>query len=200
MHDREQSPAPKQKPRGQLKLLAIFAIVLGPILLAGLMAKFDVGIPESQTNRSDLIQPAIAVDDWQLDIDPVGYGAPWRLVVTADGECDQTCLELLHEARQINVALGREAGRVEHVVALGEPASDELRERLERDYPRMQQTRLDPDAYSRSLTAHPQEWRQGAQLWLIDPLGRVVLHQDPDEPGKQLLDDLKHLLKVSKVG
>lgn len=200
MRDSEQAPTPKHNPRGQLKLLAIFAVVLGPILLAGLMTKLGVGIPDSQTNRSDLIEPAIAADDWQLDIEPVGYGAPWRLVVTTAGECDNMCLALLHEARQINVALGREAGRVEHLVALGSPASEALRERLERDYPRMLQTGLDPEAYSRSLVAHPQEWRQGAQLWLIDPLGRVVLHQAPDEPGKQLLDDLKHLLKVSKVG
>jgi hypothetical protein len=200
MHDREQSPAPERKPHGQLKLLAIFAVVLGPIFLAGLMAKLGVGIPDSQTNRSDLIEPAIVIDDWQLAIEPVGYGSPWRLVVTAAGECGQTCLKLLNEARQINVALGREAGRVEHLVALGEPVPDALRERLEREYPRMQQTGLDPDAYRRSLTSHPPEWREGAQLWLIDPLGRVVLHQAVDEPGKQLLDDLKHLLKVSKVG
>ncbi|GGC93299.1 hypothetical protein [Halopseudomonas salina] len=200
MHDREQTSAIRSKPRGQLKLLAIVAIVLGPILLAGLMAKLGVGIPDSQTNRSDLIEPAISVDDWQLDIEPVGYGAPWRLLVTSTGDCEATCMELVHEARQINVALGREAGRVEHVIALSTPATGALLERLEREYPRLQQANLVPDAYDSSLTAHPVEWREGAQLWLIDPLGRVVLHQAPDEPGKQLLDDLKHLLKVSKVG
>ncbi len=200
MHDREKTSAAEKKPRGQLKLLAIVAIVLGPILLAGIMAKLGVGIPDSQTNRSDLIEPAIVVDDWQLNLEPVGYGAPWRLLVTASGECGETCIALVHEARQINVALGREAGRVEHVLALASPAAGELLERLERNYPRLQLIALNPDAYDRSLTAHPLEWREGAQLWLIDPLGRVVLHQAPEEPGKQLLDDLKHLLKVSKVG
>lgn len=200
MHDREQAPTAAQKPRGQLKLLAIVAIVLGPILIAAVMAKFGVGIPDTQTNRADLIEPAITVEDWQLDIEPIGYGAPWRLLVTAEGECAETCLQLVHEARQINVALGREAGRVEHVLALGSTAPSELSRRLDQDYPRLQKTTLDPGAYGRSLQAHPQDWQQGAQLWLIDPLGRVVLHQDPAAPGKQLLDDLKHLLKVSKVG
>lgn len=200
MHDREQSAAAAHKPRGQLKLLAIFAIVIGPILLAGLMAKLGVGIPDSQTNRADLIEPAISVEDWQMDLEPIGYGAPWRLVVSSPGACEATCLELVHEARQINVALGREAGRVEHLIALGEPASAELLERFAEQYPRLEQARLDQGAYQRSLAAHPEAWRQGPQLWLIDPLGRVVLHQDPDAPGKRLLDDLKHLLKVSKVG
>ena len=200
MHDREQPAVTAPKPRGQLKLLAIFAIVLVPMLVAGLMAKLGVGIPDSQTNRTDLIEPAISVEDWQLDIQPVGYGSPWRLVVSSPGNCEQTCLELIHEARQINVALGREAGRVEHLVALGAPASEDLLERFAQEYPRLEQARLDRDAYARSLSAHPEGWREGPQLWLIDPLGRVVLHQDPAAPGKQLLDDLKHLLKVSKVG
>ena len=109
-------------------------------------------------------------------------------------------MELIHEARQINVALGREAGRVEHLIALGAPASEDLLERFAQEYPRLEQARLDRDAYARSLSVHPEGWREGPQLWLIDPLGRVVLHQDPAAPGKQLLDDLKHLLKVSKVG
>lgn len=200
MHDREQTSASVPKPRGQLKLLAIVAIVVGPILLAGAMAKLGVGIPDSQTNRTDLIEPAIVAEDWQLGIQPVGYGSPWRLLVSSPGACEKACLELVHEARQINVALGREAGRVEHLIALGGPASADLLERFEQQYPRLQQTRLDQDAYQRSLAAHPEAWREGPQLWLIDPLGRVVLHQDPDAPGKQLLDDLKHLLKVSKVG
>lgn len=193
------TPAQSGKPRGQLKLLAIFAVVLGPILIAGIMAKMGF-MPQSNTNRSALVEPQIQLDDWHMAVAPVGYGAPWRILVTSPQACEQTCLKLLHEARQINVALGREAGRVEHMLALATPPSAQLQEQLESEYPRLGRSMLDADAYQTSLSKHPQEWQQGAQLWVVDPLGRIVLHQDADEPGKQLLDDLKHLLKVSKVG
>ncbi len=189
-----------RQPRGQLKLLAIVAVVLGPILVAWLMATTGVGIPQTQTNHSALVEPQLSVQDWQLELEQVGYGAPWRLLVTAPGECTEACLALVHEARQIDVATGREADRVEHVLALGQPASAELNDRLARDYPQLQQTPLSPTAYRDSLSAHPDAWQQGPQLWVVDPLGRVVLHRDPANPGKDLLDDLRHLLKVSKVG
>ncbi|MEH6387825.1 hypothetical protein [Pseudomonas profundi] len=188
------------KPRGQLKLLAIMSVVALPIFTAWVMAKFDIGIPDTQKNKSDLVEPVVTAEDWDMPLEPVGYGAPWRLVVTSAEECTDTCMELVHEARQINVALGREAGRVVHVLASGQAQPAGLSERLQNDFPRLEYSTLSTDAYFRSLNEHPESWRQGAQLWVIDPLGRIVLHQDPDEPGKQLLDDLKHLLKVSKVG
>ncbi|QJD59747.1 hypothetical protein HG264_12940 [Pseudomonas sp. gcc21] len=188
------------KPRGQLKLLAIISVVALPIVAAWVMAKFDIGIPDTQKNKSDLVEPVVTAEDWNMQLEPVGYGAPWRLVVTSADECTETCMSLVHEARQINVALGREAGRVTHVLASAQPQPAALSERLQSDFPRLEYSTLSTDAYIRSLNEHPQSWRQGPQLWVIDPLGRIVLHQDPDEPGKQLLDDLKHLLKVSKVG
>ncbi|TKA92780.1 hypothetical protein [Halopseudomonas bauzanensis] len=195
----EQAPDTR-RPRGQLKLLAIIAVVLGPILAAWLMATTGVGIPHTQTNHSALVEPQLTVQDWQLELDQVGYGAPWRLLVTAPGECTEACLALVHEARQINVATGREADRVEHVLALGQAVSAELNAQLARDYPQLQQIPLSPAAYRDSLSAHPEAWQQGPQLWVVDPLGRVVLHRDPANPGKALLEDLRHLLKVSKVG
>lgn len=195
-----QQTDPATRPRGQLKLLAIMSVVALPMIAAWAMATFNVGIPDTQNNRSDLVEPAVTVEDWALQLEQVGYGAPWRLVVTSTGECTETCMELVHEARQINVALGREAARVEHVLASGQAQPAALSERLETDYPRLQRAGMNTEAYHDSLTGHPDSWRQGAQLWVIDPLGRVVLRQDPAKPGKLLLDDLKYLLKVSKVG
>ncbi len=188
------------RPRGQLKLLALIAVVVGPILAAWLMVALQIGIPQTQNNQSALVEPALSVSDWQVPLEPIGYGAPWRLLVTAPGTCDQACLTLVHEARQIHIATGREANRVEHVLALGQSATAELAERLQREYPRLQQLPLSPSSYRNSLNPHPAAWQQGAQLWVIDPLGRVVLHREADSPGKHLLDDLRRLLKLSKIG
>ncbi|SDT17159.1 hypothetical protein SAMN05216421_3065 [Halopseudomonas xinjiangensis] len=186
--------------RGQLKLLAVFAVVIGPIFVAWLMARSGYGVPESHTNKSDLVESAISVQTWGAGVEPLGYGAPWRLTVTTPGDCEEACLALVHEARQINVALGREAGRVEHVLLQAHPASPALRERLDSEFPRLTVLPLNEAAYRDSLDSQPQAWRQQPQLWVIDPLGRVVLRRNPERPARQILDDLKHLLKVSKIG
>ena len=37
-------------------------------------------------------------------------------------------------------------------------------------------------------------------VYIVDPLGNVVLRYSHEQVGKPLLDDLKHLLKVSQIG
>ena len=196
-HNASEATPPR---RGQLKLLAVFGVVVGPILVAWLMASTGMGVPEGHTNKSDLLQEDVSVQSWSSGLEPIGYGAPWRLTVTTPGECLAQCLALVHEARQINVALGREAGRVEHVLLPAQPLSAQIRERIETEFPRLAVQPLDATAYRNSLGNQPQEWRQEPQLWVVDPLGRVVLRRNPERPGRQILDDLKHLLKVSKIG
>ena len=190
----------RQRPRGQLKLLAVIGVVVVPILIAALMAHFGIGVPQAHSNKSALVEPAVQVSDWQLALEPIGYGAPWRLLVTHTGACERECMALIHEARQINVAVGREADRVEHVLASPVALRDDELARLETEFPRLQRTRFDSNAYLHSLQTQPDSWLIGPQLWLVVPLGRVVLHHSAGQPGKDLLDDLKRLLKLSKVG
>jgi len=40
----------------------------------------------------------------------------------------------------------------------------------------------------------------GAQLWIVDPHGNLVLRYDAKANGKAILDDLKYLLKISQIG
>lgn len=188
------------KPKGQLKLLLIIAIVIGPMVAAWVMVKMDVGIPTTHTNRSTLVPEGVDVQDWTGALEPLGYGAPWRLLVTAPGQCDQACMDLVQRARQIHVALNRDATRAQHVLLLGHAEDEAWLEELKAEFPLVKVATLDNSAYQQSLQQHAPDLPSGVQLWLVDPLGAVVLQQGPDDPGKQLLEDLKHLLKLSKVG
>ena len=50
-------------------------------------------------------------------------------------------------------------------------------------------------AYARAAEAAP-----GAQLWLVDPHGNLVLRYPAGSRGKAILDDLRYLLKISLIG
>jgi hypothetical protein len=54
---------------------------------------------------------------------------------------------------------------------------------------------LQPEAYSK--TAGKVE---GAQLWIVDPHGNLVLRYPAGSKGKAILDDLRYLLKISLIG
>lgn len=189
-----------EKPRGQLKLLLIMAIVIGPMLAAWVMVKLGVGIPDTQVNRSTMVPTGITLQQWSPQLEPLGYGAPWRLLVTAPESCDDSCMALVHRARQIHVALNRDATRAEHVLLLGQPPAEDLLQGLQVEFPQLEVGTLDVGRYQQNLQQFAPELAAGVQLWLVDPLGAVVLQQGSEDDGKHLLKDLKHLLKLSKVG
>jgi hypothetical protein len=59
----------------------------------------------------------------------------------------------------------------------------------------LQRYPLDLPAYTKG--AHGNDT---PHLWIIDPHGNLVLRYDPSIKGKELLNDLRHLLKLSNIG
>ena len=53
----------------------------------------------------------------------------------------------------------------------------------------------DEDVRDKAAEAVP-----GAQLWLVDPHGNLVLRYPAGSNGKAILDDLRYLLKISLIG
>jgi hypothetical protein len=54
---------------------------------------------------------------------------------------------------------------------------------------------LNTDAYERVLPDN-----HAPQLWIVDPLGNLVLRYPAEADGKNILIDLKQLLKISNIG
>ena len=67
--------------------------------------------------------------------------------------------------------------------------------RLQQQYPQLLRYSLDLPAYTRGA-----EGNGAAQLWIIDPHGNLVLRYNPQVKGKDVLNDLRHLLKLSNIG
>ncbi len=44
-----------------------------------------------------------------------------------------------------------------------------------------------------------EQW-PGNQVFIIDPLGNLIMGYQAEQPGGDLLDDLKKLLKASNIG
>ena len=82
-----------------------------------------------------------------------------------------------------------------HGLALAEPLNADYDATLKREYPQLGRYQLDLQAYARAAEAAP-----GAQLWLVDPHGNLVLRYPAGSKGKAILDDLRYLLKISLIG
>ena len=185
--------AEPRRVRGRLQLLAILAVVLGPMLLASAMYRFGFWVPETRSYDGVLVANGQGRETLGV---MVADGEPqWQLLVTAPQGCVEDCQRLVYLARQINIGLAREAARAGHALASGQALDAAYDQRLQREYPQLRRYPLDAAIYSSNPEAPA-----GAQLWIVDPLGNLVLRYEAEADGKAILDDLKYLLKISQIG
>lgn len=207
MTDTSQIPAsPEQARRGRRMATLLFVIGFGPMIFATVMFYTGWFNPATSTNKGQLVSPLQPVQVLGLqgaDEQPLenrfGLDHPdprWHLIIAAE-TCDSQCEQLLYLARQVNIALGKNADRVRRVAYIGE-LPEPLAARWEQEYPGLERLRVQD-------TRQPQ-WPAGAdpaaeaQILVVDPMGNVMMRYGPQHTGKDMLTDLKHLLKLSQVG
>ena len=187
-------PTQPQRRKGRLQLLLILAVVVAPMLLASAMYRFGFWVPETRSYDGVLVANGQGRDALGITA-PVEAEPRWELLVTAPQGCTEACQELVYLARQINIGLAREAGRAGHALASGATLDAEYEQQLQREYPQLKRYALEPAVYGENTEAPA-----GAQLWIVDPHGNLVLRYEEKTKGKAILDDLKHLLKISQIG
>ena len=166
-------------------------MVIGPMVLATLMYKLQFWVPDSRSYHGELIGDG----QTRADIGVQADEQRWQLLVTAPTACAADCQQLVYLARQIQVGLGRDASRATHALAMAQPLADDYAALLQREYPQLQRYPLDLPSYTQGAQGNG-----AAQLWIIDPHGNLVLRYDPRVKGKDVLNDLRHLLKLSNIG
>ncbi|MDF9754221.1 hypothetical protein ACVWY1_000534 [Pseudomonas sp. TE6288] len=180
----------RRKPRGRLQLLLILFVVLGPMILATSMYKLKFWVPEGRSYHGVMIGNG----EGRADIGIDAQDERWQLLVSAPGACVEDCRQLVYLARQIQVGLGRDASRASHALAAAQPLAADYQALLGREYPQLQRYPLDAQRYIQKVGD------TAPQLWIVDPHGNLVLRYDAKVKGKHVLDDLRHLLKLSNIG
>ncbi|WP_077046254.1 hypothetical protein [Pseudomonas sp. KK4] len=186
-----EAKTPATRRKGRIQLLLILLGVIGPMILATGMYKLQFWVPDGRSYHGELIGNGQTRADLGVQADE----QRWQLLVTAPKACAADCQQLVYLARQIQIGLGREAGRASHAIATAQPLSADYDAKLTREYPQLQRYPLDLGSFSKTA-ADP----AAPQLWIIDPHGNLVLRYDPSVNGKDLLKDMQHLLKLSNIG
>ncbi|AZD19407.1 hypothetical protein SAMN04489802_6425 [Pseudomonas chlororaphis] len=186
-----EAQAPHNRRRGRWQLLLIVAMVIGPMILATGMYKLQFWVPESRSYHGELIGNGQSRADIGVQADETR----WQILVTAPRDCAVDCQQLVYLARQIQISLGRDASRASHALAAAQPLDADYQAKLQREYPQLQRYPLDLPTFTKGAND------QGAPLlWIVDPHGNLVLRYDARVNGKDLLNDLRHLLKLSNIG
>ena len=148
-------------------------------------------------NHGTLLEPPLAL----ADLDPRDdLGAPvslesdkpiWRILLTAPNGCEDECRELMHYTRQIHIAMGKYQGRIERALLSSAP----LDAGLAADYPDLKLLYTSASAVEALVSAGNQS--ASGTYFVVDPGGWVILSYGADADGKDIMADLKFLLKNS---
>jgi hypothetical protein len=158
--------------------------------------------PSGSSSKGELITPARPLSAQGLRA-PDGTAAngdvlqgKWSVVYVGDGACDADCRETLVYARQSRLALNNEMTRVQLVLlATANCCAPDLGQHV----PGIRVLdATSPDA-APLLAQFPAE-RRAKSLFIVDPLGNLMMRHDARQTSKDLLTDLKKLLKLSHIG
>ncbi len=174
-------------------LLLILALFLLPITTAGGLYWLQWR-PAQTANYGELLQPPQPLPAGSLlDADGTDQGlalrGQWLLLLVGSTPCDAACRQQLQAMRQIQVALNKDMGRLRRLWV--GPADAASRAELVHDYPDL--ILATPHGSALPAAATP-------RLYLIDPLGNLILRYPAPAEAQGVRRDLERLLKYSWVG
>jgi cytochrome oxidase Cu insertion factor (SCO1/SenC/PrrC family) len=196
------------KSRNQAILIILFAVFALPPLLSWYAFNYtDLGKQRSTGGHGTLIAPPRPLPAWDL-VDRGGMATPlhgkWTLVYPLNGNCREDCLRNLYRMRQLRLAVGKNAGRLQRAVLVVSRDRNAVTVEQLQDYPGqllLFPENMDGDAL-RSLFALTTGDRPfaGERLYLIDPLGNLMMSYARTADPKGIIKDLSRLLKYSRTG
>jgi hypothetical protein len=174
--------------RGRAKLALLGLFFAAPFALASLAWWLDWA-PGTTSNYGELILPPRPLAGAPLE----ALRGKWVLVSFDAGTCDAYCERKLYFMRQVRRAQGKNQDRVARLWVVTDGASPRaaLLEAIEG-------THLARDA---GLAAHfPAAGAPSDHLYVIDPLGNLMMRFPREPDPSRILKDLQRLLRVSQIG
>jgi hypothetical protein len=224
------APAPRQAGHPRRVLIALLLLFFAPVAVAFILYYGIGWSPGGRLNYGELVEPPVPLPELALpraDAAPADVlrveradaasgavpavsppaDAPrsflkgkWTLLYLGAGSCSAGCRTDLYNTRQVRAALGADRERVQRVF-LAEGACCDL-EWLHAQQPDL--ITVQASAAATSLTAileHAGHRPAAAdRVYLIDPLGNLMMCYAVDARPKGMLEDLKKLLRLSHVG
>lgn len=192
----------KQRTAGRWKLFAVIAVCASPLIASYLT--YYVIKPSGRTNYGSLLDPrahaAPTLNATTLDGKPVemeSFKGKWIMLQVNDADCQESCRKKLYDMRQLRLAQGKEMSRIERVWLITDNAP--LETILIREYDGMHMLRAKPEAVKAWLPVDSGT-TAADHIYMIDPLGNLMMRFPKDADPNKIKKDLYKLLKASRIG
>ncbi len=195
-----------QQKKNRIIILALFGMTIIPFLIAyGL--KENPSLVKGRTNYGQLIIPPVTTERSEL----TGFDrfssdnieelkGRWLIVnVIPTKECNEICLDAIHKTRQLQLMMNKDLIRTRRIVLLLGDTVPDIANRWWQDDKVL--LRMKP---SSTFVKKIADIRAGkipdGLLFLMDPLGNLMMQYEPGFDPYKVKSDLTHLLKFSQIG
>jgi cytochrome oxidase Cu insertion factor (SCO1/SenC/PrrC family) len=187
--------APK---RSNASLWLIIALAAAPVAASYLVYFFWA--PARTVNYGELIKPRPLPDPQLALADGTAFRlsqlrGKWVLVSLDSGRCDERCEKKLLYMRQLRLTQGKDMERVERAWLL----LDDVTPRPDAAA-RYAGTWLVRAAGAGLPHAFPAPAAATDHIYVVDPLGNLMMRFPPDPEPARMIKDLSRLLKASRIG
>jgi hypothetical protein len=160
--------------------------------------------PEGRTNYGELLDPRThpmpVLGTAGLDGKPAGleqYKGKWIMLQVDQAGCGQSCQKKLYEMRQLRLTQGKDMDRIERVWLITD--NEPLETMVMREYDGTRLLRVNRDKVHAWLPAEPGT-SPADHLYMIDPLGNLMMRFPKNADPNKIKKDLTKLLKASRIG
>ncbi len=199
-----------------LILILLFCIPLG---IAWLLYKTNDGTGAKLTNRGQLVTPPFSISLLKLrnskgvlldnkltnrKIKPSREkrsNGQWLILYLYPGSCDKRCQKGLYNMRQIRLATGKNMDRIERAILTYQNGTP-LPKIMQTEFAGTRHFSINKQQFTKVIQQHvkaPYALQPGT-IYLVDPLGNVMMTYKPGAESSAIFKDLKRLLKVSQIG
>ena len=190
------SDAVARPRRSSRTLWLILALCAAPV--AASYIAFYFWRPTSHVNYGELIAPRGLPDlEYTLrDGRPFRLSqlkGEWVLLVADRGACNDACRMKLTYIRQVRLAQGKEMERIERVWLVTDEGKPDAA--LVAEHPGLHVARV---LDARIVEALPAPGTPADHIYVVDPLGNLMMRFPPDPDPRRMLKDVSRLLRHSK--
>ncbi len=187
-----------EQRKSQRMLLLVAAVCIAPFI--GSWALYFFWQPSGRVNYGELVAGATLpqakltlADGKPFDFEKLR--GRWLFVTVDSGACDDYCQNKLWKMRQVRMTQGKYLERIERVWLVSDTQA--VAPAVIKEYDGTWITVAQGNAL---LQSFPYTAAQRDHIYLVDPLGNVVLRYPKDADPSRMKKDLERLLKVSRIG
>jgi hypothetical protein len=210
-----QEGAEQKKHRSKTPLIIILLMSLAPLVAALIVYFIPELRPEGSAAYGELVQPQRPMPNAKdlplttLDGKPFDFGSlkgKWIMMAADGAACPEACARKLYIIRNTHASQGKHVERLARVWFITDDAP--VPEKVLEAYKGAVMVRVNPVVLQQFLlggaagSVTPEQARQGLStpIWVIDPLGNLMLQYPAVADPEMFRKDIRMLIKSSRIG